>query len=322
MQEELPPVADPVVSETRPETSLRDALEALHRSPWPTLPILDPATGQTMAVLSRPEPPRLGGMATPLGVYLHDGVSSGGAGFWGLFLTGVTMSGLTLLAQAGAHALAREASAHSPGLAHWEAKLPLGLQMWLSAVAPWLPLPLVFLLLRLAPLSGTHAAEHQVVHCVERSEPLVPENVRAMPRVHPRCGTNLFVGFTLFLLIFLAVFCAATAGGRPLLDAVSLSAMLAGPAALSSWRRVGGWFQQWVATRPASDRQIAGAIRAAEEVLARRRSWMENGMVLRFAWGRWLWTVGLAQLVLGCLAVYGLLSLAERVWPRLTGWVE
>lgn len=318
MHEEPPPVAAPAA----PETSLRDALETLHRSPWPALPILDPATGQTLALLSRPNPPRLGGMATPLGVYLHDGVSGGGAGFWGLFLSGVTMSGLVLLAQAGAHGLTREVAAYLPGLGRWEAGLPPGLQMWLASASPWLPLPLVFGLMRLAPLSGTHAAEHQVVHCVERSAPLVPDQVRAMPRVHPRCGTNLFVGFTLFLLTFLAVFSAATAGGWPQTDAASVSAMLAGPFALVFWRHVGGWFQQWFATRPATDAQIAGAIRAAEEVLARRQQWMERGMSPRFAWGRRLWTMGLAQLLLGYGAVYGLLSLAEKLRPGLVGWLE
>ena len=261
-------------------------------------------------------------MATPLGVYLHDGVSSGGAGFWGLFLTGVMMSGLILLAQAGAHGLAREAAVPLAGLTRWGAHLPLGLQLWLSAATPWLPLPLVFLLLRLAPLSGTHAAEHQVVHCIERSAPLVPESVRAMPRVHPRCGTNLLAGLPLFLLTFLAVFCAAQAGGWPLLDAVSLSAMVAGPAALLFWRRVGGWIQQWFATRPATDRQIAGAIFAAEQVLARRRQRMEGGMVLRFAGARRLWAMGLAQILTGYLAVFALLALAERLWPGLTQWVE
>lgn len=304
-----------------PETRLRDALETLHLSQSPRLPIVDPETGRVLAVLSRQEPPRLGGMATPLGVYLHDGVSSGGAGSWGLFLTGVTMSGLILLAQAGAHGLAREAAIHLTALSLWEMRLPLGLQLWLSAVSPWLPLPLVFLLLRLAPMSGTHAAEHQVVHCIERTAPLVPDCVRAMPRVHPRCGTNLFVGFTLFLLMFLAVFCAAQAGGWPLLDAVSLSAMLAGPVTLIFWRRVGGWVQQWFATRPATDAQIAGAIRAAEQVLARRRRRMEQGGTLRFALGRRLWAMGFAQLLLGYLAVFGLVTLAARLWPGLAQWV-
>lgn len=320
MENNVPPALPWVM----PETRLRDALEALSHSPSPALSILDPETGRVLAVLSRQEaaPPRLGGMATPLGVYLHDGVSSGGAGFWGLFLTGVTMSGLALLAQAGAHGLARDSAAHLAFLSRWAMGLPLGVQMWLSAISPWLPLPFVFLLLRLLPMSGTHAAEHQVVHCIERAGRLVPDSVRAMPRVHPRCGTNLFAGFTLFLLTFLAVFCAAQAGGWPLLDGVSLAAMLAGPVTLLFWRRVGGWIQQWFATRPATDGQIAGAIHAAEQVLTRRRQRMEQGIPLRFAFGRRLWAMGFGQLLLGYLAVFGLAMLAARLWPGLAQWVE
>jgi uncharacterized protein YqhQ len=38
-----------------------------------------------------------------------------------------------------------------------------------------------------------------VVHAIERGEPLVLEVVRRMPRVHPRCGTNLVAGIALFL---------------------------------------------------------------------------------------------------------------------------
>ena len=180
MQDEAPPVI--------PETRLRDALETLSRSQSPALPVVDPESGRILAVLTRPEPPRLGGMATPLGVYLHDGVSSGGAGSWGLFLTGVTMSGLILLAQALAHGLAREAATHLAVLSVWERRLPLGLQLWLSAISPWLPLPFVFGLLRLLPMSGTHAAEHQVVHCIERQAPLTSDCVRAMPRAHHGAG--------------------------------------------------------------------------------------------------------------------------------------
>ncbi len=305
-----------------PEARLRDVLDTLQRSPLPTLPIIDASTGQVVAILSRPAPPRLGGMATPLGVYLHDGISGGGAGFWGLYLTGVTMSGLLLLAQAGAHGLAHESSARLPGLARWEAGQPLGLQMWLAAASQWLPLPFVFLLLRLVPLSGTHAAEHQVVHCVEQGAPLEIARVRVMPRVHPRCGTNLFAGFTLFLMLFLAVFSASAADGLPPLDAASLSAVLAGPATLLSWRRVGGWIQQWFATRPATDKQILGAIQAAEQVLTRRQRWMENGMARRFAWGRRLWAMGLGQVLLGYLTVFGLVTLAVRLWPGLASWLE
>ena len=315
--------APPVI----PQTSLRDALDMLAGSPLPTLPIWDPDTGQVLAVLARPEafppppPPRLGGMATPLGVYLHDGVSSGGAGFWGLFLTGVTMSLLALTAQAGALGLAQALSAYPRLLADWQAFAPPGLQLWLSAISPWLPLPFVFLLLRLVPLSGTHAAEHQVVHCIEAHAPLRPDCVRSMPRVHPRCGTNLFAGFSLFLLTFLSVFCATKAWGWQLLDSVSLAAMLSAPVTLLGWRRVGGWVQQWFATRPATDRQIAGAIFAAEQVLSRRQRQMQSGQPVRFALPRRLWTMGLAQILLGYFAVFCVAAAIDRLWPGLTKWM-
>lgn len=310
-----------------PPTSLHDALEMLSASGLPTLPIVDPETGLVLAVLARPDampapaPPRLGGMATPLGVYLHDGVSSGGAGFWGLFLTGVTMSLLALTAQAVAQGLSLAAVSHPALWARWQALAPPGVQTWLAAVSPWLPLPLVFLLLRLLPMSGTHAAEHQVVHCIERHTPLTPSCVRAMPRVHPRCGTNLFAGFTLFLMTFLGVFCAATAWGWAMLDSVSLAAMLAAPLTLAYWRRVGGWIQFWFATRPASDRQIAGAIRAADEVLVRRKQRMESRQQDRFLVPRRVWTMGIAQIFLGYLAVFSALTLMGRVWPGSARWI-
>ena len=314
-------------AELAAEVSLQDALDTLRRSDRPTLPLHD-REGRLVAVLSRPEaalpppaPPRLGGMATPLGVYLHDGVSSGGAGFWGLLLTGVTMSVLALTAQFTAHGVSRLVSAHLPALGVWESRLPVGLPLWLSAISPWLPLPFVFLLLRLIPLSGIHAAEHQVVHCVERREPLTIGTVRTMPRIHPRCGTNIFAGFTLFLISFLGVFCVTEAQGWQLLDSVTLAAMLSGPVTLIYWRRVGGWVQKWLATRPATDGQIAGAIFAAEQVLARRSQRMQEQRP-RFAVLRRIWTMGLAQILLGYAVVLVLLAAVEYIWPGLGRWLE
>ena len=308
------------------ETSVTEALEALRVSGLPSLPLRD-LEGRIVAVLTRPEAgaavlPRLGGMATPLGVYLHDGVSSGGAGFWGLVLTGMTMSVLALTAQALSHGLSRVVTGHFPALGLWESRLPFGLPLWLSAISPWLPLPFVFLLLRLLPLSGIHAAEHQVVHCVERRAPLVPDCVRVLPRVHPRCGTNLFAGFTLFLLLFLAVFSATQASQWQLLDSVTLAAALAGPFTLIYWRRIGSWVQQWFATRPATDRQIAGAIYAAEQVLSRHQRRLERGGRLRFAPLRRIWTMGIGQILLGYAVVIALLTGAELLWPGLTRWLQ
>lgn len=312
---------------TVPETTLRDALTTLQRSALPTLPICDPETGQVLAVLARqeaipaPDPPRLGGMATPLGVYLHDGISGGGAGFWGLFLTGVTMSLLAFTAQAAAHGVGQLLAAHPQLLFRWEQFAPPGLRDWLFAISPYLPLPLVFLLLRLAPMSGTHAAEHQVVHCIERHAPLVPSCVRSMPRVHPRCGTNLFAGFTLFLLTFLGVFCAAQEWRWPPLDGASLAVMLAAPITLIFWRRVGGWIQYWFATRPATDGQIAGAIQAAEQVLSRRRKRLSSSRPLRFALPRRIWTMGFPQILLGYLAVFAALTGIGEAFPGFAQWL-
>ena len=236
-------------------------------------------------------------MATPLGVYLHDGVSSGGAGFWGLFLTGVTMSLLALTAQAAAHGLAQAAGrASCTARPAGRQRRRLGLQLWLSAISPWLPLPLVFLLLRLVPMSGTHAAEHQVVHCIEHHAPLVPSCVRAMPRVHPRCGTNLFAGFTLFLLTFLGVFCAAQAGGWPLLDGASLAAMLAAPVTLIFWRRVGGWMQLLVCDPPGHRTSRSPGRSTPPNRCCRGGSGCRLADPLRFALLRRIWTMGFPQI--------------------------
>ena len=325
MENEVLTAPKPAEETSLQETSLQEALDAFHQSDRPALPLHD-REGRLVAVLTRPEaalplaPPRLGGMATPLGVYLHDGVVSGGAGFWGLVLTGMTMSVLALTAQGAAHAVSRLVAAHFPLLSIWEGRLPPGVVLWLSAVSPWLPLPFVFLLLRLIPLSGIHAAEHQVVHCVERREPLVVSTVRAMPRVHPRCGTNIFAGYTLFLLSFLAVFCITEAAHWQLLDSVTLAAVVSGPLTLTYWRRVGGWVQQWFATRPATDGQIAGAIFAAEQVLSRHER--QGGKRPRSAPLRRIWTAGIAQILLGYAVVIGVLTAAGQIWPELTHWLE
>lgn len=325
MEHEALTAPNPAAEAASSTKSLQDALDALQASGQASLPLRD-ADGYIVAVLSQPvpaptafaAPPRLGGMATPLGVYLHDGLSSGGAGFWGLVLTGMTMSCLALLAQVLAHLFSHFTSAHLPALGVWESRLPFGLPSLLSAISPWLPLPFVFGLLRLVPLSGIHAAEHQVVHCVERHLPFSVDTVRAMPRVHPRCGTNLFSGFTLFLLMFLGIFTLTQAQAWQLLDSVTLAAMLSGPFTLIYWRRVGGWVQQWFATRPATDKQIAGAITAAEQVLSRHQRRLERRERPRFLPLRRIWTAGLAQILVGYTVVIGLLTGAELLWPGLT----
>lgn len=306
---------------------LGDALALLRQLPGATLPIVCGDTGLILGLLSRPDfqpeaalpAPQLSGMATPLGVYLSDGVSGGGAGFWGLFLTGVTLCAFGLAGQGIARALMQALSDNSAfasaGLA---AASPAG-SVWLAQMSAWIAVPaltvlLVLAALRLSPLSGTHAAEHQVAHCLERGQPLVPECVRAMPRAHPRCGINVAMGIALFYCAFLAAFAWAQASDYGMFDAVTLGLVGGVPVSLLLWRRVGGWVQFWLATRPATPAQIDSAIFAARQVLSRRAA--RTGRV-RFQAGRRIWAMGLPQMMLGYFAVLGVVGLLAYVWPRM-----
>ncbi len=276
------------------------------------LPVLGPdflfygliGRGDLVQELARPfQPPTIGGMATPLGVYLTTGRVSGGAGTFGLMLTGGFMATISVTAMA----LIIFADSYLP---------PLPLPAWLLAAVPPVVhtaigdvigsilgiLPLL-LALRLSPIAGYHAAEHQVVHAIERGEPLLVEAVRAMPRVHPRCGTNIVAAVFLAMTVFTAL--AALPGG--------LNFLIAGLAALIYWRSLGSWLQQYVTTRPASDRQIESAIFAAREVLSRHSAAADAPTR---PLGR-LWRMGLPQILLGFTTVLAFTSLLAWLFPSL-----
>ncbi|MEG2177217.1 MAG: DUF1385 domain-containing protein, partial [Oscillibacter sp.] len=51
-----------------------------------------------------------------------------------------------------------------------------------------------------------HGAEHKTIFCYERGLPLTVENVRKMPKHHPRCGTSfLFVIMIVSILVYALV---------------------------------------------------------------------------------------------------------------------
>ncbi|NBI82731.1 DUF1385 domain-containing protein [Clostridiaceae bacterium] len=55
-----------------------------------------------------------------------------------------------------------------------------------------------------------HGGEHKTIFCYEDGLPLTVENVRGMPRFHPRCGTSfLFVMILISIVVFSAVFSLA-----------------------------------------------------------------------------------------------------------------
>lgn len=193
-------------------------------------------------VPEKPRPPMVGGMATPFGVYLTNGAVMGGKKGWYLVTTGFFLFTILVTGAYVSDLLGR----FLPNTAIWDA--------FLKAM-PFLVMALVF---RVHPISGYHAAEHQVVHAVERDEDLTPEVVARMPRVHPRCGTNLAVAAAIFSCFAFNSWFGNTQG----------AAFLGIVVAIFLWKPLGSLAQYWITTKKANAKQIASAIEAAKELLA------------------------------------------------------
>jgi len=276
-------------------TPLADAVAMLQRTDVEVLPVAE--DGRYVGIVTRERllgeaeerrlPRRIGGMATPLGVYLTDGHHRGGRGDLALILTGAYLTVLLVLARLLGGLCAALVSP-DPQATLW-ATLGGPVSTPAASWADWLPLPFFALLLRLSPLAGYHAGEHQAVHLVEGGLALTSEQAALMPRVHPRCGTNL--GLLVLLLTPVAM---VAAGQWPLWALV--------PAALGlwQWRRLGAWAQQYGTTRPASDRQRQAGIAAAKLLL---RDY-EREPYRRARWWRRVWNRGLVQVALGAAVAW------------------
>jgi len=231
---------------------------------------------------SRPNLGTVGGMATPFGVYLTNGSLRGGVSLLAVVTTGMVMFTMlvtsVLISQPAFHALE-----HSKLNADWQ-----------IAIQNVLVFGLFGLMMRLSPVAGTHAAEHMVVHAIERGEELTPEVVARMPRVHPRCGTNLVAASTLFLGIF----------GTKWVDDDGVRFMVAAIATLFLWKPLGSFAQQYVTTRKPNRKQIESGIKAGNDLIrgyTTARSTVAS-IPLRF------WNSGLLQVISGSTGIYLLLQ--------------
>jgi hypothetical protein len=280
-----------------------EALRAFHETGATLLVAVDGA-GQVLGVITpldlvvprREElrPRMVGGMATPFGVYLTNGAVRGGASGWALAATGFLLFGLYVLATLLANSI-------EPLVR----RLPTGAEVetvMLGATA----LGLFLLGVRSLPLAGVHAAEHMVVHAMERGEDLAPEVVARMPRVHPRCGTNLAAA----AMLFLGVQGIEWLGPDP-----QLRMLLGALAAILLWRPLGSLAQLYVTTKPPTRAQIDDAIRAATELVRRYQVAPRTAptALLRFA------NSGLPQILFGSLALTLVLELLHQMGllPRL-----
>lgn len=295
-----------------PHTPTTQALRAMQEYGFSSLPVVSP-DGQYLGMVLRSDvlaltcetvrPPMVGGMATPLGVYLTGGGVRAGAGSLGLFLTGVLLMVLNMLAMvlvySGTQWLQQKtgiplyAMLLSP-VASW-----LDWQDWVGVILRGLPIVLFLLFVRLSPIAGIHAAEHMTVHAIERGEPLELEYVRRMPRVHPRCGTNLAAGAIIFLTL-------ANLNTGIYRDITLLVAFVT---TLLAWRPLGNVLQALFTTRPPTERQLRNGIEAGKQLLQRYQ--MQGYRHLTFH--ERIWNMGILQIAAGMLAVWWVLDLLGLV---------
>ncbi len=292
------------------EIAVETDLPLVAVDPWGRYVGVVSTAGLLARPVSLPQVGTIGGMATPLGVYLTNGIVSAGAGNIGLVLTGALLFFLYLLASwiviGGAmwmqnqYGIPLYSYYNSPFAGLWFlASDVLGLVLRASIFV------LFLLLMRLLPIAGTHAAEHMVVHTIERGEPLIFEVVRRMPRVHPRCGTNLVAGVVLFLGL-----ARMFQWGLPAdMETQNFALLMALLFTLMFWRSFGALLQ-WVATtKPPTERQLRSAIAVGEQLLQRARAY--SGATPSV--GMRLWHSGILQIMLGAFGAIALVSLLENM---------
>lgn len=269
----------PQAPEAPPDLGLEPAVERMDLLGTQTLVITEP-DGKYRGLVTRGDlvsawcgavrPARIGGMATPVGVYLTAGTIQAGAGNLGLTLTGVAM-GLTI-------GLCIVLLERWP----WAIALPAGLQSLIPLVA-------VVGMLRLSALAGYHAAEHQTVWAIEEGEPLEPSIVCRMPRPHPRCGTNLTVAMFGFFLLFSWIY--------QMEQDPTIAALAGILGAVMAWKYLGRPAQQYLTTKPATPRQLRSGIGAGKELLAKYAASLGTARPTPL-WRR-IWNMGLVQVLLG-----------------------
>lgn len=206
-------------------------------------------------------PERVGGLATPLGVYMTSGKYSAGAGARGLVALGLVfgvfvhvLDFLRMMFEAALFSLCPQVFGWGEGTLF---AMQLGFLMFASLAA-----------IRLTPLSGLHAAEHMTINAIELDLPVSVETVRRQPREHLRCGTNLMV-FVAGLQM--GVISLQVIGDRLSILGIVLYGLLWGLLVARFWRPAGLWLQRHFTTRPPTEAQLDSGLRAGHELLEKFR---------------------------------------------------
>lgn len=287
-----------------PSISASDAAKVFADSGVDMLPVVDDFGGlrgvlyrtDLVALMTRNlRPPNVGGMATPLGVYLTTGTVSGGSGSFGLYLTGLTMGLMMLISKFIGEGMMLSLQSQITR------KLPALVKIYssygiYSIGSAALSIILLMLLLKLSPLAGYHGAEHMTVHAIESGEDLTVEAVRRYPRIHPRCGTNLLGAAAVFILIT-----SQFSGEVAVIVAIGV--------VMLGRRAIGDWMQNVFTTRKPSDSQLASGVAAGNELLDK---YLLHPGRITTGFPR-IWKMGFLQAAAGMTTVLAIVYIIERL---------
>lgn len=311
---------NPSIPPVTVDTPLSHAAWLMKTQGLPVLPVIGP-DGRFHGMVKRSDiasallvgirPQRIGGMATPFGVYLTTGNHRGGVGDFALVVTGIVMA--LCLVTARVLVLAALYLADALLFPIWGGAYGTRLFVsyltgfgspkfsWLLDILPWIEILLFFTLMRLLPLTGYHGAEHQVVHAIEQGEALTPESVSQMPLEHPRCGTNLAA---LAILITTVLFSSISPFVKTAL--VVLASFF--------WRQLGMWLQRLFTVKHPKPHQLESGLKAGEELLARFQYRPSRTLPLL---GQ-LWNMGFLQVLVGAWLILWSVNLLANTFgfPR------
>ncbi|MEW5819156.1 MAG: DUF1385 domain-containing protein [Cyanobacteriota bacterium] len=219
------------------------------------------------------KPRTLGGLATPLGVYLTDGYYNAGAGSPGLIFTGLLFGLVINILSMGSEYLYFNY--------HFSESILLVLQLGVFLV-----------LLRISPLVGYHSAEHQTIHAIERGIDLTFENVKNQPKEHERCGTNfmiLVLGLSLLILFSLEFWKGLKFWEHSLLLIIFATLIV------NYWKKIGMALQKFFTTVEATDKQLQSGIKAGQQLLEKYKN---NTQPIKITPLRKIWNMGIIQVLL------------------------
>ena len=296
------PVKDIMIKDVWTETraaNIRELLSKIHTLHTRVIPIVDDNGAYTGKSITRSaviyylagliKPRSIGGLATPLGVYMTDGRNSSGPGNPGLILTGVVFGVMVFLIQ------------EFLALINSFIKFP-------SIIQQLIELALFILMLRLTPLVKYHAAEHEAIHAIEKGLPLSIETVRMQPRPHRRCGTNIMVLLAGILLLINTSFSIFPGNTLSAFLFVTVGYLFL----ISNWRKIGMWIQEYLTTAKADDKHILSAIKAGEELLKKHKedtNPKNPGLLDK------IWSMGLIQILVSFIFTLSILSnFSPHLW--------